>query len=88
MSLRIFLEAALAEPKTATNLPELYANTTRAFSSRGAGGTIVRISAGDRVRVTDVGQFGDVGITNFFDEPKAYQARASLGELTNFSGKT
>jgi len=84
-SLRTFLEVALAEP--AGLLPELYATTKREFSGRGVDGIIVKLSAGDRVRVTDVGQFGDVGVTQLLDEPKAYQARASLAELSNFSGR-
>jgi hypothetical protein len=40
------------------------------------------LDSGDRVRVTDVGQFGDLGITNVIEERKAYQARAGLAELT------
>ena len=86
MSLRAFLEAALAEPRSTAALPELYAKTKREFSTRNAGG-IVRINTGDRVRVTDVDQFGSVGITNILDETKAYQVRASLTELSDFSGR-
>ena len=70
-----------------TFLRMLYATTKREFSGRGVDGIIVKLSAGDRVRVTDVGQFGDVGVTQLLDEPKAYQARASLAELSNFSGR-
>jgi len=87
MSLRTFLEAALAEPKPIGLLPELYATTKRGFSGRGMDGILVKLITGDRVRVTDVGQFGDVGITQLLDEPKNYQARASLTELTNFSAR-
>jgi hypothetical protein len=86
-SLRTFLEAALAETKAIVLLPELYATTKRDFSGRSMDGVLIKLSAGDRVRVTDIGQFGDLGITQLFDEPKAYQARASLAELSNFSGR-
>jgi len=87
MSLRTFLDAALAEPKPVGFPPELYATTKPGFSSRGMDGIIVKLNAGDRVRVTDLGQFGDVGITQLLDQPKAYQARATLAELTDFSGQ-
>jgi|tagenome__1003787_1003787.scaffolds.fasta_scaffold20203135_3 hypothetical protein len=87
VSLRAFLEAALANPKPAGPLPELYARTKRDFSGRSMDGTLVKLNAGERVRVTDVGQFGDVGITHVLDEAKAYQARSTLAELTEFSGR-
>lgn len=85
MSLRLFLEAALAEPRAAP-LPELYAKAKRDFSNRGAHG-VSFIKSGDRVRITDVDRFGSVGITNMLDEPKTYQVRASLAELTDFSSR-
>ena len=87
MSLRAFLEVALAEPKAVGFLPELYGTIRRPFSGRSMDGILVKLNTGDRVRVTDVGQFGDVGITQLLDEPKDYQARASLTELTNFSAR-
>ena len=82
-SLHAFLEAALAEQRVGA-LPELYATTRRDFAGRGEAG-VVMICTGDRVRVNDVGRFNDVGITLQIDEPKAYQARAALSELTDFS---
>jgi hypothetical protein len=84
ISVRAFLQAALAERRP-TELPQLFATTTRAFSGRDASGAVVKLKAGDRVRVTDAGRFGDVGITQMLDEPKLYQARAVLAELTGFS---
>ena len=81
-SLRAFLESALAEPKNAQNLPDLYATTKREFAGQAGGGVIVKLKTGERVRVTNVGKFGDVGITNILEEPKAYQARASGLRLT------
>ena len=86
MSLRMFLEAVLAEPKTTAGLPELYAKSKREFSARTAHG-ITFIRPGDRVRVTDVDRFGSVGMTTILDEPKAHQVRAGLQELSDFSGK-
>lgn len=84
MSVRVFLEAALANSLPIGGLPPLFATLKQDFPGRGAGGTIVKMKAGERVRVVDVGQFGDVGITSLLDET-AYQARAALGELTAFS---
>lgn len=69
-SLRAFLEVALADLKPAGLLPELYARTKRDFSGRSMDGILVKLNAGDRVRVTNVGRFGDVGITQRLDEPK------------------
>lgn len=87
VSLRAFLELALAESKPVGSLPEVYATTKRDFSGRSMNGTLVKLNAGHRARLTDVGQFGDVGITQLLDEPKANQARASLGELSDFSAR-
>lgn len=84
-SVRAFLEAALADPPPISGLPPLFATTKRDFPGRGAGGEIVKLKAGDRVRVVDAGRFGDVGITAVLDETKLYQARAVLAELTGFS---
>ncbi len=85
-SLRTFLEAALADLPP-SSLPELYATTKRAFAGRGAGGTVVGIAEGARVRVIELGKFGDIGITSILDETKRDQARAALAELTNFSAR-
>jgi len=75
----------LADPPPAGGPPPLFATLKRDFPGRGAGGEIVKMKTGERVRVVDAGRFGDVGITLILDDPKAYQARATLGELTNFS---
>src|ERR1700759_4802028 len=85
MSVRAFLEAALAEAPSPCGLPPLFATLKHDFSGRGDGGVVVKMKAGDRVRVTDARQFGDVGITLHLDETKNYQARAALMELTAFS---
>jgi hypothetical protein len=54
-SVRAFLEAALADPPPAGGPPPLFATLKRDFSGRGAGGEIVKMKAGERVRVVDAG---------------------------------
>ena len=83
--LRAFLEAALADQPPAEGLPALYATTRRAFAGLGVDGVVVILAEGVRVRVTDAGNAGDLGITQELDEPKRYQARAVVNELTDFS---
>jgi hypothetical protein len=46
---------------------------------------VVKLRAGERVRVIDAGPFGDVGVTTHLDEPAAYMARVSVDELENFA---
>jgi hypothetical protein len=84
-SVRAFLDAAFADPPPASGLPPLFGTLKRDFSGRGAGGEVIKMKAGERARVVDVGRFGDVGITLILDETKLYQARAVLAELTDFS---
>jgi hypothetical protein len=45
----------------------------------------VALRKGERVRVTDAGRFGNVGVTTDLEEAVKYLARASLDELENFS---
>ena len=81
-SARAFLEAAFADPPPVGGLPPLFGTLKHDFPGRGAGGEIVKMKAGERVRVTDAGRYGDVGITLRLDEAKDYQARAAQMELT------
>ena len=55
----------------------------RDFSGRLAAPVALR--KGERVRVTDAGKFGDVGVTTHLDEPVIYMARASVDELERFA---
>lgn len=87
-SLRAFLEAALAAQLPAGGQLPLFATLKLDFSGRDFGGAIIKMKAGERVRVTDAGRFGDIGITLVLDEPKLYQARAVLAELADFSGES
>jgi hypothetical protein len=84
-SVRAFLGAALADPPVAGGLPPLFGTLRHDFPGRGEGGATIQMKAGDRVRVTDAGRVGDVGITLRLDETKNYQARAALIELTALS---
>jgi hypothetical protein len=79
--LRFFLRAARAPHLGA--LPPLFATLKRDFSGRLAAPVAPR--KGERVRVTDAGKFGDVGVTTHLDEPVIYMARASVDELERFA---
>jgi hypothetical protein len=65
-------------------LPPLFATLKRDFSGRTFAGAVVKLRAGERVRLTDAGQFGDVGITTHLEEATAHMARASVDELERF----
>ena len=80
--LRFFLRIARG-PKPSGGLPPLFATLKRDFSGRLL--APVALKKGQRVRVTDAGRFGDVGITTDLDEAAKYLARASVDELENFS---
>jgi hypothetical protein len=56
-------------------LPPLFATLKRDFSGRLLGP--VALKKGQRVRITDAGRFGDVGVTTDLDEAVRYLARAS-----------
>lgn len=86
-SVRAFLEAAFADAPPAGGLPPLFGTLKHDMPGRGAGGEIVKMKAGERVRVTDAGRYGDVGITLRLDETKDYQARAALMELAALSSR-
>ena len=79
--LRFFLRHARAPHRGA--LPPLFATLKRYFSGRLL--APVALKKGERVRVTDGGRFGDVGVTTDLDEAAKYLARASVDELENFS---
>jgi hypothetical protein len=81
-SVRAFLEVALAERPAAGGPPPLFATLKRDFPGRGAGGEIVKMKADERVRVVDVGRFGDICITLILDETKTRQARAVLADFS------
>lgn len=81
--LRFFLQAA-SKPSLPGGLPPLYATLKREFAGRLLSGPIM-LRFGDRVRVTDLGRFGDIGITTHLDEAVAYMARASVDELERFA---
>ena len=86
-SLRAFLEAALADTSPAGGLPPLFGTLKHDMPGRSVGGEIVKMKAGKRVRVTDAGRYGDVGIPLRLDETKNYQARAALMELSALSSR-
>ena len=48
-------------------------------------GALAKLRKGERVRVTDAGQFGDVGVTNELNEAVQYLARTSVDEREAFS---
>ena len=79
--LRFFLRAARGPHLGA--LPPLFATLKRDFSGRLL--APVALKKGERVRVTDAGRFGDVGVTINLDEGVIYMARASVDELEQFS---
>ena len=82
--LRFFLQAA-GKPSLPGGLPRLYATLKADLPGRTFTGALAKLRKGERVRVTDAGQFGDVGITNDFNEAVQYLARASVDELEAFS---
>jgi hypothetical protein len=84
--LRFFLQAD-SKPNLPGGLPPLFATLKRDFSGRTFQGVLVAMRAGERVRVTDAGQFGDTGITTYLREATAHMARASVNELERFSEK-
>jgi hypothetical protein len=43
---------------------------------------------GQRVRVTDVGKFGDIGATTDFTEAKRDEVRLTWAEMSDYSNKT
>jgi hypothetical protein len=79
--LRFFLRAARGPHLGA--LPPLFATLKRDFSGRLL--APVPLKKGQRVRITDAGRFGDIGVTTDLDEPMKYLARASVDELESFS---
>ena len=80
--MRFFLTVA-SGPSLPEGRPPLFATLKRDFSGRLA--APVGLRRGERVRVTDAGKFGDVGVTTHLDEPVIYMARASVDELERFS---
>jgi hypothetical protein len=56
--LRFFLQAA-SKPNLPGGLPPLFATLKRDFSGRTFAGAVVKLRAGERVRLTDASQFGD-----------------------------
>ena len=86
MSLRVFLEVALAEPRTTGALPPLYAKTKREYSTRNASG-IVRINTGDRVRVTDVDSSAPSGSPTFWMSRKRIKSALACRNSPIFRGK-
>jgi hypothetical protein len=80
--LRFFLRVARSQSLPG-GLPPLFATLKRDFSGRLL--APVALKKGQRVRVTDAGRFGDVGVTTQLDEAVTYMARASVDELENFS---
>ena len=82
--LRFFLQSA-SKPSLPGGLPSLFATLKHDFSGRTFEGALAKLRTSERVRVTDVGRFGDVGITTHLDEANAYMARASVDELEKFS---
>ena len=79
--LRFFLRAARGQHLGA--LPPLFATLKCDFSGRLAAPVALR--KGERVRVTDAGRFGDVGVTTDLEGAATYMARASVDELEKFS---
>ena len=79
--LRFFLKVA-SGPSLPEGRPRLFATLKRDFSGRLAAPVALR--KGDRVRVTDAGKFGDVGITTHLDQGVICMARASVDELQDF----
>ena len=80
--LRFFLRIARGRSLPG-GLPPLFATLKRDFSGRLL--APVALKKGERVRVTDAGRFGDVGVTTDLEETVRYLARASVDELENFS---
>ena len=80
--LRFFLRVARGQSLPG-GLPALFATLKRDFSGRLL--APVALKKGQRVRVTNAGRFGDVGVTTHLDEAVTYMARASVDELENFS---
>jgi hypothetical protein len=77
-----FLEAA----RGGAPLPPLYATLKFTYPARDRSGAVFELVPGQRVRVTQVGKFGDVGITVHLDEEKGYfDARMSLSEMESYS---
>jgi len=82
--LRFFLQGA-SKASIPGGLPPLFATLKLGLSGRTVAGAVVKLRAGERVRVTNAGPFGDVGVTTHLDEPAAYMARTSVDELERFS---
>ena len=80
--LRFFLRVARGQSLPG-GLPTLFATLKREFSGRLL--APVTLKKGQRVRVTDAGRFGDVGVTTDLEESVKYLARASVDELETFS---
>ncbi len=80
--LQFFLRVARGQSLPG-GLPPLFATLKRDFSGRLL--APVALKKGERVRVTDAGRFGDVGVTINLDEGIIYMARASVDELERFS---
>ena len=81
------VKAFLAAAETGAGLPPLYATLKRDFSGRSKDGAVKSVLKGQRVRVVDVGKFGDLGVTTDIDDPKRADVRATLAEMSEYSDK-
>jgi hypothetical protein len=81
------VNAFVAAAERGAALPALYATLKRDFSARDKGGSVKSLLKGQRVRVTDLAKFGDVGATTDLTEAKQAEARATWAEMTDYSDK-
>lgn len=84
--LRFFLNVA-SGPGLPEGRPALFATLRGDVSGRTFAGVVVKLREGERVRITDAGKFGDVGVTTDLDETAAYMARLSIDELSDFADR-
>jgi hypothetical protein len=91
-----FVENAKSEPaviafikatESGAALPLLYATLKRDFSGRDKTGAVKALLKGQRVRVTDISKFGDIGATTDFTEAKRDEARVTWAEMSDYSNK-
>jgi len=80
--LRFFLKVA-SGPSLPGGRPPLFATLKQDMSGRVAGPVMLR--QGQRVRVVDAGEFGDVGVTTDLDGADVAMARAGVDELERFA---
>ena len=79
------VKALLKSAESQSPLPPLYASLKRDFAGRDGSGAATLLLTGQRVRIVDVGKFGDFGATVNLAEPTRADVRVTLAEMSGYS---